>query len=242
VLSACISEQGEAELSDIGRRDRVFYLAMGLLVLAVVVYGFGRSFYFAPFMPVRQIRPLLQLHAAVFSAWVLLFILQTSLISAQRRDLHRRAGIAGAFLAGLLVIVGGLTVLESVRLQRLQDGAVNLFGSATQLAVFAILAAAGLLLRKRAELHKRLMLVGTLALAQAGLGRILPGLNLGPGGQIVVTMLFMFSWLIYDLLTHRRPLLAPLFGAAAVVLIAPVGIPLIVRSTAWLQFTAWVQS
>lgn len=229
-------------MSDIGRRDRVFYLAMGLLVLAVVVYGFGRSFYFAPFMPVPQIRPLLQLHAAVFSAWVLLFILQTSLISAQRRDLHRRAGIAGAFLVGLLVIVGGLTVLESVRLQSLRDGAVNLFGSATQLAVFATLATAGLLLRKRPELHKRLMLVGTLALAQAGLGRILPGLRLGTGGEIIVTMLFMFSWLFYDLLARRRPLLAPMLGAAAVVLIAPVGIPLIVRSSAWLQFTAWVQS
>ena len=228
-------------MSDSGRSDRVFYLAMGLLVLAVVFYGFGRSFYFAPFMPVRQIRPLLQLHAAIFSTWVLLFILQTSLISAQRRDLHRRVGIAGAFLVGLLVVVGGLTVVESVRLQSLQAGAVNLFGSSTQLAVFAILATAALLLRKRPELHKRLMLVGTLALAQAGLGRILPGLKLGPGGEIVVTMLFMFSWLFYDLLTHRRPLLAPLFGAAAVVLIAPVGIPLAAHSAAWLQFTAWVQ-
>ncbi len=149
---------------------------MAALVLAVVFVGFGRSFFYAPFMAVRPIRPLLKVHAVVFSLWVLLFILQVAFVSLRRTDLHRRMGIIGALIATLLVIIGTLTIFESVRLQSLRAGAINLFGSGAQLLLFAVLVSAGLWQRHRPDLHKRLILVATLALAQAGLGRILPGL------------------------------------------------------------------
>jgi hypothetical protein len=47
--------------------------------------------------------PLLHIHGAVFSSWMLLLIVQTSLVAAGRVDLHRRLGLLGFFLACLLV-------------------------------------------------------------------------------------------------------------------------------------------
>ena len=41
------------------------------------------------------ITPLVHAHGALFSAWVLLFIMQTALVAQHRVAVHRRLGIAG---------------------------------------------------------------------------------------------------------------------------------------------------
>ena len=215
---------------------------MAALVLAVVVVGFGRTFFYAPFMALRPIRPYLYLHATVFSLWVLLFVLQVAFISMRRTDLHRRMGLVGACIAALLVIVGTLTIIESVRHQDLQAGSINLFGSGAQLLLFAILVTAGLWHRHRPDVHKRLMLVGTLALAQAGLGRILQGMPPGLHMESLLNVAFMSAWVFHDLLTRRRPPLAPLLGTIAMLSIGPLGVRHVAHSPPWLAFTAWVQS
>ena len=45
-------------------------------------------------------------HAALFTAWILLFIAQTTLVAAHRVDIHRRLGILGAVLAPAIVVLG----------------------------------------------------------------------------------------------------------------------------------------
>jgi hypothetical protein len=57
---------------------------------------------------------LLQVHGLVFSAWLVLFLVQTGLIAAGRVDVHRRLGIAGAILALAKLVLGTLTALRSV--------------------------------------------------------------------------------------------------------------------------------
>lgn len=83
---------------NLARLDRLFYAAMTLMLLTVVVVGFGPHFYFAAFIPTRPLRPILYVHGAVFTAWLLLFALQTSLVSAGRLRIHRRLGVIGLAL------------------------------------------------------------------------------------------------------------------------------------------------
>lgn len=59
--------------------ERAFHLAMAGLVLALVVIGFGPTYYYAPVTGGRPdfvYTPLIHLHGLVFSLWVLLFIAQ----------------------------------------------------------------------------------------------------------------------------------------------------------------------
>jgi uncharacterized membrane protein YozB (DUF420 family) len=57
---------------------------------------------------------LIHIHGVVFSCWILLLIVQTSLISAGRVDLHRRLGLVGFALACLVVILGLLAATDSL--------------------------------------------------------------------------------------------------------------------------------
>lgn len=232
--------QSPAQGPNLARFDRLFYLAMTLMMLGVVVVGFGPHFFFAPFIPTQPLRPIVYVHGAMFTSWMVLFALQTSLVSTGRVRIHRRLGVIGAVLLLGLLIVGSMTVVDSARHRDiLVVSAVDLFGSFALLFVAATLIGAGLWNRGQPELHKRLMLTGTLALAQAGLGRITPALH-SVLAEELLTFVYFFIWLGYDVVTRRRIWVAPAVGAAMAALIPPMWIPLIARSGPWLAFTAWV--
>lgn len=225
---------------DIRRLDHWFFTSMALVTLSVVVTGFGRNFFFAPFSAARPLRPLLLVHASVFTAWMLLFVLQTSLIWARRPHIHRRMGLLALFLLPAMLVLGTLTVVEAASGQPPVPAAINLFGSMAVLVLFVALVGGALWHRGSPELHKRLMLVAALTLASAGLGRFLPQLHLPAGAEMVLTLLYYFAWVGYDGLTRARIWVTPLVGAAIAALITPVGIPLIARSDPWVTFTAFV--
>jgi hypothetical protein len=78
--------------------DQYFYFFMSLLIAVVVEYGFSHTVgenLIHPALP----RPfVLYLHAAIFSGWVLFFILQFTLVRLHNVGLHRRIGWFGVGL------------------------------------------------------------------------------------------------------------------------------------------------
>jgi hypothetical protein len=120
---------------------------------------------------------LVHVHAGVFSAWILLFIAQTSLVSAGRLDLHRRLGILGAALAGAMVVLGFLVATAWNRAVRspwqasLLDPksfyAIPFF----ETAVFGVLVAWALRARADGPAHKRLILIATISLMGPAVNR-----------------------------------------------------------------------
>ena len=96
-----------------GKHDRLFYggmaVAMGLTVLA----GFASTYYlrFLTGGPKATLSggpftTLVYVHGALFTAWVLLFIVQTALVAGRRVAVHRRLGGAGAVLAAAMIVAG----------------------------------------------------------------------------------------------------------------------------------------
>jgi hypothetical protein len=75
------------------------------------------------------------IHGALFTAWVLLFAAQTSLVAARRTDLHKRLGIGGAVLAVAMVISGLVVSIASAKAARPAFGAL---ASAPSLFVLVI--------------------------------------------------------------------------------------------------------
>ena len=93
------------------RRERLFYTGMAIAVVITVFAGFARTYYLRPYFGTPSLTPLLQLHGIIFTSWLVLLLTQTSLVAANRTDIHRRLGMAGAVIAVLMVLVGSATAI-----------------------------------------------------------------------------------------------------------------------------------
>ena len=98
-----------------GRRfDNYFFTGMAVLMAVTVFAGFAPSYYLAGMFHAPLPSLVVHLHGAMFTAWILLLITQTSLVSAGRVDIHRKLGIAGMFWACLMVVIGVLAATDSL--------------------------------------------------------------------------------------------------------------------------------
>ena len=92
--------------------DKFFLSGMAVVILASVFVGFARSYYLAGLFKAPLPNLLVHVHGAVFSCWILVLIVQTSLVSVGRVDVHRRLGMLGFGLACLVVVSGLLVVTD----------------------------------------------------------------------------------------------------------------------------------
>ena len=92
-----------------------FYFFMSLLIAATVVYGFSHTIDHNLIHPSPLPPFVLYIHAIVFPAWVVFFILQSALVRSHNVRLHRRFGWFGVGLAVAIVIVGAWTSISIVR-------------------------------------------------------------------------------------------------------------------------------
>jgi hypothetical protein len=167
-------------------------------------------------------------HVLAFSSWILLFFTQTVLVASHRTDLHRRLGVAGAILAGLMIAVTIEVSIEAVRQGRavltMQPFEAFIFYTVphVDIILFAILVSAALLFRGKPEIHKRLMLLATVALLDAVADRLPIIWRGGRNAHYVVQDLFVAAGIIYDLLSRGR--VNPAYiGGGLLILICPPG-------------------
>lgn len=99
------------------RFDRWFFTVMGLLIAATVLAGFSATFYLRG-AALPPLSPLLVVHGIAFTAFVLLFIIQSVFVATDRVEIHKRLGWFGAGLAALMVTLGTLAAIASLRLGR----------------------------------------------------------------------------------------------------------------------------
>jgi hypothetical protein len=182
--------------------DRLFFGTMSLVILAIVFLGFMRTFYLSSYFGGPTLAGLRIVHGSAFTAWVVLFAVQTSLIAAGQRAVHRRLGYAGAVLAAVMVVLGTSLAIVSAREGRAPPGipplgflAIPLFDMVT----FAPLVALGVYHRRRADTHKRLMLLATVSILAAAVARI-PGVQTlnNPLIYFGVVDLLILAGVVYD--------------------------------------------
>ena len=149
------------------RQGHVFYASMALVAIVVTIVGFGPTYYFSPFVTVPALPMLTHVHGAVFTAWLLLFTLQVTLVFRNRTDVHRRLGPVGAVLSVAMIALGIMMIVVRARrgdrggFEDAQTLAAFEFGD---MAIFATLVGAALYQRKHSEAHKRLILLATISL------------------------------------------------------------------------------
>lgn len=212
-------------------RDRRFFTASTAALTLIFVAGFSWSTFVltrpgATAFGGPDLLPLVRWHAVVSASWMLFLLLQTTLVSTGRTAVHRRLGVAGGLLAVAVVVMGWLVTFHARPLSTVRsDGFLPAPGSvaftaipAEELFVFTLLVGLGLYLRRRPAAHKRLILLGTLALITAGTTRIpLPPL-LFRMAWFGVPEAIMVAFLIrHDLLTRRHIHGATLWGGGLVI-------------------------
>ena len=226
------------------RRERLFYVGMALLIAITVFAGFSRSYFLKSYFGSPDLSLLLHIHGLVFTSWILLFLVQTTLVASRRTDIHRRLGVFGGVLAILVVIMGTATAIFRVKggahpipgVSPLSFLAIPLF----DMLVFATLVGAALYYRHRAAVHKRLMILATIALLAAPIARLpFALLRAGPPAFFALTDLFIVACIIYDLATRRRVHPATLWGALLIVASQPLRL-MISGTPAWLAFASWL--
>jgi len=224
-------------------RANLFYPGIAVLAAAVIIFGFARTYYLKEFFDTPSLPLLVHLHGAVMTTWMALFIAQTTLVEKGRTDIHRRLGVAGAFLAAAIVSIGPVVAVRAVRRGHYPAGVNPLTFMAVPLGdivVFGTLVGAALLYRRRPELHKRLMLVGTIAILPPGVARWpLQFLPKGPLFFFGFPDLVLLGCITYDYAkTHR---LNPAFAWGGLVLIASHPLRLMLSHTsAWISLAHWI--
>jgi hypothetical protein len=226
------------------RSDAAFFLTMAIVSALLIFAGFAPSFYLkavihAPTPPLTQ---LTIVHGVVFTAWVALFITQTSLIAADRIALHRQLGILGAILFGAMVSLGYSVAITAARLGHtppmgpppLAFLALPLLGITATL----ILIARALLNRRRSDWHKRLMLAAMFTLTPPGTARIMVPLGQAANATWIALGVFealLVVAMLYDYRTHKRVHPAYWFSLALAVVLH-VAVWWAFSSPVWLSF------
>lgn len=187
--------------------DRGFYFGMSLLIVATIAYGFSFTIERNLLRPAIPRPALLYVHAAVFSGWLALFVVQSALVQARRVRIHRQLGWLGAALAVAVVVLGTTTavVMGRFNIEKLHattaesDLMVPLF----DMVCFGCTFALAILWRRRPEVHRRLVLVATCALTAAAFGRF-PGWLLPPAFFYAGVDLLILLGVARDLAVLRR--------------------------------------
>lgn len=159
-----------------GWLDKYFYFAMSLLVAAFVVWGFGLTvnqnlFHASPSRPL-----LLWFHGAVFSGWVVFFIMQSALVRTHNMKVHRTMGWFGAALGATMIVLGIAVAIVMVRFDTKilhePGGDAFLIVPLFDITAFTVFFSLAILWRKKPELHRRLIFIATCGLLAAAFGRI----------------------------------------------------------------------
>ncbi len=224
--------------------ERFFFFSITLLIFVAVFYGFGSEYvrFRAEYFPFPSL--LVYIHAALFLSWMLLLLTQASLVSAGRVAWHRRLGIAGFFLVCCMPVVGALTVTAAVAHDRFPPGFdgpwVFYYASMASLVAFLGLAYFALRYRSASQTHKRLILLATLVIGEAGIFRWpVHWIHEVSHGITMVTYFFLFLIVAYDFYSRRKIHPATLWGGLFLILYEETQ-SLIGHSQTWHSVASWI--
>lgn len=221
-----------------------FYIAMAIAILATVVVGFARTFFFARWFPEVQHlaapEPFFYFHGAVFTAWMLLLLVQPLLVASRRTDLHRKLGWVGAALAAAMIGVGIEGSLIAARrpggfLGIPVPAASFLLVPLLDIALFALFVGLAIARRRDLQAHKRLMLVGTISILGAAVARLPLSFMVGPVAFFLGTDLFLLPLVLWDLKSRGRLHPVTLWGGLLIIASQPFRLWLSGTET-WLDF------
>jgi hypothetical protein len=224
-------------VADARSRGQAIYPFMAALFLVTAVVGFGpTSLTLLETVEAGQrppLPPILHVHAVCMTTWLLLLLVQTSLVATGRAALHRTLGLAALVVAPAAVVAMIGVALESWRaiaalgtsagpewMASIAGASNILLEQLRSVVFFALFVGWALVVRRKdPETHKRMMLLATLMPLGAAITRIewlpttMPGSYVS---QYAYLLLWLAPALIYDVVRRGAVHRAYVIGIALV--------------------------
>ena len=244
MATAAVSQTKHPERA--GQRDRLFFSGIALLVLIAVLVGFARTYFLAGVFSSNLANAMVHVHGALFTLWMALLLAQVALVACHRTRWHMRLGVAGMFLAPLMVVTGFATLIAGIRRRSVPPPVLQIF--TTQdillLCLFAFLISWAFLARRDTPTHKRLVLCATFLIIIPAIARwpIVGNIAQNPMPFYLCVNSFPALLVVYDLWTRRLLHRATICGVALMIILQLAVLPLartalIGHTIAWLQRT-----
>jgi hypothetical protein len=162
--------------------ERYFYSLATVLLLGLTVVGFQLFYFHGMAYPGRPLTPpiksLVITHGVAMSLWMLLAIFQPFLVAGGNRRMHMALGKVAAVIAVCLVALGLKLGIASCKVAPpgLMYGPMTpkqfMAVPVLDIALFALFMVAGILWRKRPDIHKPMMFLASLAAVGAAISRM----------------------------------------------------------------------
>jgi hypothetical protein len=219
------------------RARRRFYVVMSDVLLTMIVVGFWPS-YFGPLLRGATQAPwILHLHGWIYMGWMFLLVAQTVLAAQGRIRQHRTVGNFGialgsvVFAMGVLVSFVAPVMTFNAGTRTLDEAAGFLLIPLGDMALFGPLFFSAVAYRNKPELHKRLMILATIAIAFAAIFRM-QALGLPLAAGLTIWFALPVIAMAYDFRTQGRIHPVYFIGTAGMI-VAALRIPLSATET-WL--------
>jgi hypothetical protein len=224
--------------------ERAFFGGMAILLCIIVFIGFSPTYFGAGMLRAPLPSPILHVHGAIFTLWMLIYLTQSALIPAGRVAWHRSLGTIAFCLPPIMIIIGVIAALDAlhrgVQIGPL-DPAVSLAIPLLGIAWFTVVIFASWRDRRRPDSHKRLILLATIALCDAALGRFPWGrMGLSPAAGAVAGLgICILLVVAYDLIALHRVHRSTLWAAPITFAIGAFSVP-VGMTPAWHAFAAFL--
>lgn len=224
--------------------ERVFFGGMAILLCVIVIIGFSPTYFGAGLLRAPLPSPILHIHGAVFTIWMLLYLVQSALISAKRIAWHRSLGIVAFCLPPIMIVLGVVAAIDAL-LRKVTIGpldpavssAIPLLG----IVSFAIVIFASWRARRKPASHKRLILIATCGLTEAAFGRFPWGqLGIPPAGGAVTGLgILMLLVIAYDLFSLHRIHRSTMWATPLIFIVGAFAVP-VGMTSGWRTFAGWI--
>lgn len=231
---------------------RYIYVLLGVVALVMVHVGFGRTYIGPVLNGAFTGRKVLHVHGAIFMAWIVLCIVQPFLIQKKQIQLHRKIGVYGAVLGGLVTLMGIYIGITATHLNMARDGEqaakAFLLIPLTDMILFPLFVTLAICNVKKPEAHKRYIILSTLSILPAATGRIFPLFTWWTGKPVVDTilaLLFMemtlYLGVIYDAIVKKKIHPVYIWGGLLVLFVHAFR-DWASKTEAWLSVSDWIVS
>lgn len=233
-----------------------FYVWMAGVCVLIAFGGFIPTYWAKLAAGTFKGAPILHIHGVLFFTWTLFFLAQTTFVATGRTPKHRNWGLAGISLAtamGITVVLAAINSIKAAETIGMGDEARRFtIVSLSGLALFAAFLGLAIANVRRAELHKRFMLLAMVPLMHAATARLFmtafaPADAKGPPPVFVsippglFVDLIIVAAIIHDWRTRGRPHRVYVIGGAILLAVQLLSVPLSAGPT-WMAIAKWVQS
>lgn len=234
--------EGDLDVATASRTRSIFYLAIALLLTAVLLFAFARSFYLQPLFGAEPLTIALAIHGVCGTAWFALLVAQAWLARTGQIARHRQVGSAGPWVAASVVCtalwIAGTTAFDGVLTGSGLPEATGLFIQLGTSLWFTVLVSFGFWYRLRPEIHKRLMILATVTMmapAFSRLSRLFRDGGPPPFDSSVFAAPFIIALAIHDWRSRGRIHPVTLWAGGLYLVWTQIRMP-IGRSVVWSDF------